>query len=108
MKVLKLGALALVLLVVLIVGAGYLWLNDEYTECYATYGSKKAAERSEPAWRDAGFDVSIERRSGWGAIVTDESSDSAGPQKRFLRVLKATNGRSGHGSYGCLVRSPIQ
>ncbi len=100
-------AIALVVVIVLLVGGAYRWANDEYTECYAIYISKDSAERSESAWDDAGFDVSIERRSGWAAIVTDDSTDVAGPRRRFRRVLRATNGTSGHGSTGCIVRGPI-
>ncbi len=104
----KVAVATLIVAAVAAVGL-YLWANHEFTECYAMYPSRAAAERSEDAWSDAGFDVMIERRSGWGAIVTDGSTDDE-PHERFLRVLKATNGKSGHGGPrdGCLVRGPIQ
>ena len=100
-------ASVLALLAVAVVGL-YFWATNEYTECYAIYGTKHAAERSEATWRDAGFDVSIERRDGWGAVVTEGSTDEE-PQKKFRRVLHETNGESGHGTEeeGCIVRSPL-
>jgi len=94
---------------VLLVGGGYLYVNHDYTECFAGYETKQAAERAAEDGRDAGFDVTVERRSEWSAIMTfgETGDDARDDRARFREILDETGGELGHPGEGCLERGPF-
>lgn len=94
---------------VLLAVAFHFWANHEYTECFAAYETKDAAERSADAGRDVGFDASVERRTGWVVVFSfgETDGDAQDERAKFGEILDESNGALGHPGDGCLERGPF-
>jgi hypothetical protein len=94
---------------VLLLVASYFWTNHEYTECFAAYKTKDAADRAADAGGDVGFDASVERRTGWVVVFSfgETGGDAQDDRAKFGDILKESNGVSGHPGDGCLERGPF-
>ena len=88
-----------------------LWLTADFTECYGSFNSREAAERSASAGKDAGLDASVEERDGEFAVTFESGesgADAAQDRGAFREILEREGGAPGHSGEGCVERGHFE
>jgi hypothetical protein len=113
MKKIVIGALVVVTASVAAIAGFYAWgMYVAYTECYAAFEAKGAAERAADAGAKEGFDTRAEFRDQPGAKWTvifetgETGADAEEDRAAFRAIVKREGGRSAHPG-GCGERTGL-
>ncbi len=111
MKTLAIVVLAVSGLLVTAVGALYIYASSDYTDCYAIFQSRAAAERAADEADKIGFVPDVDHRRSESAVTFHSGESGADAQERrrvFGDFVRRHEGTLGHPGDGCLERKPFE